>query len=154
MIHKRKFHNMWRGGSLVFAFAFLLNFAWESIHAVLFYAGHAAYTAIFFTRMVLYASFVDALLIFGIFCAGCLLFRSDCWLESYGGKEVSYTIVLGVIIAMVIEIKALLFDQWSYTELMPTIFGIGLSPLVQLALTGSLSMFFTSKLLYARSENR
>jgi len=147
---KTKIHNMWQGGLVVFVSAFLLNFVWESVHAVLFYAEHASYVASFFTRMVLYASSIDALLILGIFCAGCLFFKGDCWLEHYRGKELLFTILLGFGIATIIEVKALFFEQWSYTALMPTIFGIGLSPLVQLAVTGALSIVITSKLFYAR----
>ena len=143
---------MWTGGIVVFVLAFLLNFVWESIHAVLFYEGHAGYVADFFMRMVIYASSIDALLILGIFCSGCLLFKSACWLESYRGKEVLYTVALGVVIAAIIEVKALLFEQWKYTALMPTIFGIGLSPLVQLAITGSLSIFLTAKFFYGKKR--
>jgi len=150
MAHNKKWHGLWTGGLVVFVLAFLLNFVWESIHAVLFYAEHASYVASFFTRMVLYASSIDALLILGVFCVGCLFFKGDCWLEHYRGKELLFTILLGLGIATIIEVKALFFEQWSYTTLMPTIFGIGLSPLVQLAVTGALSMFITSKLFYAR----
>jgi len=149
MKHKKKFHYMWQGGVVVFVLAFLLNFVWETLHAVLFYEGHATFVAAFFTRMVLYASFIDALLIFGIFCAGCMLFKGDCWLENYKGKEFAFTIALGILIAAIIEIKAIFLEQWRYTALMPTFLGIGLSPLVQLGITGALSMFITSKLFYS-----
>jgi len=150
MKHKKKFHYIWQGGVIVFVLAFLLNFVWETLHAVLFYEGHATFVAAFFTRMVLYASFIDALLILGIFCAGCMVFKGDCWLEHYGSKEFAFTIVLGIVIAAIIEIKAFFLEQWAYTSLMPTIFGIGLSPLVQLAVTGALSMFVTSKVFYGK----
>lgn len=150
MVHKQKFHHALTGGSFVFVFAFFLNFVWESIQAVFLYAGHAEFSAMFFVRMVVYASTIDGLLITSVFVAGCLLFKSDCWLESYKKKEVLFTVVLGVVIAAIIEIKALFLGQWQYAELMPTIFGIGLSPLVQLAITGALSMFLTSKLFYSR----
>ena len=152
MVHKKKVHYMWRGGITVFVLAFLLNFVWESVHAVLFFEGHAEYVSGFFVRMVSYASFMDALLIFVIFCAGCLLFKGDCWLEHYGRKEFWFTVVLGIVFAAIIEIKNLIFNQWSYNEWMPTIFGFGLSPMVQLAVTGALSMFVTSKLFYGKKH--
>lgn len=151
-VMKRALH-LWTAGSAVFALAFLLNFAWEAVHAVLFYEAHADFAAGFFTRMALYAAFIDALIIFGIFAAGCLLFtRKGCWLEHYRGREVGFTILAGIIIAAVIEIKALLLGQWQYNELMPRVFGLGLSPLVQLAVTGALSMYGTAVLLYARKK--
>ena len=150
MVHKKKFHYMWKGGIVVLVLAFLLNFVWESVHAVLFYEAHATFAASFFTRMVLYASFIDALLIFGIFCAGCFLFKGDCWLEHYGSKEFMFTAVVGIIIAAIIEIKAIFLEQWQYTALMPTFLGVGLSPVLQLAITGALSMFITSKFFYSK----
>ncbi len=42
--------------------------------------------------------------------------------------------------AAFIELRALAQGRWSYAESMPTVFTIGLSPLVQLALTGTLAV--------------
>ena len=42
--------------------------------------------------------------------------------------------------AAFIELRALSQGRWSYAESMPTVFTIGLSPLVQLALTGTLAV--------------
>jgi hypothetical protein len=39
---------------------------------------------------------------------------------------------------------------WSYKQLMPTVFGIGLSPLAQLGITAIVSMWLTRKVLYER----
>ena len=148
---KHKARTIWKGGGVVFVLAFFLNFFWESIHAVLFYEGHAEYTAGFFTRMILYASFMDALLIMGIFCAGCLFFKRKCWLEHYGRREVLFTIIMGVVIATFIEVRANVLYKWLlYTEIMPTLLGIGLVPLAQFAITGPLSLFLAAKLLYAK----
>lgn len=145
-------HKLWRiwiGGSMVFAIAFLLNFPWEVMHAVWLYAGHLTMPVVTFTRMAIYATFIDAVLVFGIFCAGCLLFKGECWLQHYRSRELIFTMVLGIVIAAIIEIKAIVLRQWEYTPLMPTMFGIGLSPLVQLAVTGALSMYLGSKLLHS-----
>lgn len=123
--------------SLIFVFcsSYLLNFFWESLHAVYLYKDHAGYPAEFFLKMIIYASFVDAFFISLIFVVGCFIFGKQ-WLKYYNRLKISYTIIFAVIIATIIEIKAFYFNQWSYTELMPTIFGLGLSPLVQLAITG------------------
>ncbi len=42
--------------------------------------------------------------------------------------------------AAFIELRALDQGRWSYAESMPTVFTMGLSPLVQLALTGTLAV--------------
>lgn len=136
--------------SLVFAFAFLLNFLWESIHAVLFYTGHQTMESSFFVRMISYVSFVDALLILGIFISGSILWREFEWIKKYDSRKISYTAIVGFLIASIIEAKALFFKQWSYNELMPTIFGMGISPLIQLSITGILAMWVSSEILKNR----
>ncbi len=143
---------IFKRGSLVFFFSFFLNFFWESIHAVLFYEGHSSYLSSYFIKIISYASTIDALIIFIIFSLGCLFFGKTCWLENYKFKEASFTIILGIIIAAIIETKALIFNQWIYNEIMPTILGIGLSPLVQLAITGVLSIFLTSKIIKSKED--
>ena len=144
----KKISDFLKNGSLVFLFSFFFNFFWESIHAVLFYEHHNEYTSAFFVSMVTYSSLVDAFLIFLIFSCGCLLFGRKCWLQHYKLKEALFTISLGIIIAFFIEVKALLFGQWKYNKLMPTLFGIGLSPLAQLAITGTLTLILVSRLKY------
>ncbi len=141
------------GGTFVFITAFLLNFLWESVHAVLFYAGHADYSANFFVKMILYVSFIDALLILGIFLAGCLFWKGDCWIKKYDLKKILFTAVAGFIIAVAIEAKALFFQQWAYTELMPTIFGMGASPLIQLSITGIIALWLSSYFFYKKLED-
>lgn len=136
--------------SFIFVLAFLLNFLWESVHAVLFYADHANYTANFFVKMISYASFIDALLILGIFLVGDLLWKGDCWIKEYDLKKILFTALIGFVIAVIIEAKALFFHQWSYTDLMPTIFGMGLSPLIQLSITGVIALEISSYFFYKK----
>jgi len=55
-------------------------------------------------------------------------------------------VVFGVIAAIWIEYRAVfLLDRWGYVAAMPTIFGVGFTPLVQLALTGLVSLWVTKK---------
>ena len=49
-------------------------------------------------------------------------------------------------IAFFIERFALSAGRWSYSAFMPTIFGIGISPLFQLLVTGWISLFITRKI--------
>lgn len=138
------------GGSFVFIIAFLLNFLWEALHSILFYKGHANYNAYFFVKMILYASSIDALIIFGIFLAGCLLWKGDCWIKKYDFNKILFTIILGFVVAVIIEAKALFFQQWNYNEFMPTIFGMGISPLIQLSIIGVISLHISSYFFYKK----
>ncbi len=129
---------------IVFIFTFLINFVWESFHAVWFYTGISDYKASAFVRLMSYASSIDAIIITAIFLVGCLLFRGY-WLP-LKSRGVWFTVIAGVVVAIIIEAKALYLNQWSYNELMPTVFSVGISPLVQLALTGLLVFYIVSKL--------
>jgi len=44
-------------------------------------------------------------------------------------------------IAVIIELNAFANGKWMYKNIMPTIFGIGISPLVQLFTTAILGLF-------------
>ncbi len=134
----------------VFTLSFLINFFWESIHAVLFYKDHATYESLFFVKMISYATFFDAVIILGIFLAGSLIWKKYGWLKTYNRNKILFTAITGFIIAAIIEAKALYFKQWAYNEIMPTIFGMGLSPLVQLSITGIIVLFVASKMFYKK----
>ncbi len=127
----------------LFFLSYIFNFLWESIHAYLFYAGHQVYTAGFYFRMVAYAATMDALLIILLYFIVALLLRNIFW-----DKKEGYLLffLFGLVVAAVIEYHAVfLAGKWSYNAYMPTIFGIGLSPLIQLSLTGLLSLLILKK---------
>jgi hypothetical protein len=52
--------------------------------------------------------------------------------------------VLLTVAAIVIETVALAEARWGYNELMPTVAGVGLSPLLQLPITGLVAWWFAS----------
>jgi len=54
--------------------------------------------------------------------------------------------LLLIIIAALNEMINLNLGRWQYTNSMPTVFGIGLSPLVQLAATSLLSLLIYRKI--------
>ena len=123
-------------------FSFLLNFIWESIHAVYLYEGHSSFAAEMYVSMVIYASSVDASLILAIYLIVAIFFQNVLWLRKISRSHLVLFSVSGIIIAAFIEYRAVfIFDKWAYSELMPTIFGIGLSPLIQLAVTGMLAVY-------------
>jgi len=56
--------------------------------------------------------------------------------------------------AAFIELRALAQGRWSYAEAMPTVFTMGLSPLVQLALTGTLAVLIAWRGAGGRAGSR
>lgn len=126
----------------VFIFSYLLNFLWEALHAYTLYESHNI-IASKYVPMLLYVSSVDAFFISLIFVGGLLVFKRE--IKANNGKEMLFILISGFIIAAIIELKALFLKQWSYSEFMPTLFGMGLSPLVQLSITGLIVIFMASK---------
>jgi|SRR3989338_6765516 len=139
---KKQVIDFWTYASLIFVFAYLLNFLWEAIHAYTLYQGHD-FQASIYVPMLLYVSFIDSLLICLIFFIGFLLFSKI--IKSHNLKEIIFILASGFLIASFIELKALFFHQWNYKAIMPTIFGMGLSPLLQLPITGMISIFVVGK---------
>ncbi len=131
----------------VFVFAFMLNYTWESYHAVFLYEGHD-FDAEKYVHMLTYVSTVDGVLILGIYLIISVLWKNALWLQKMNRGQVLTTIVAGLAIAAAIEYrKVFVLKTWSYTPLMPTIFGIGVSPLFQLGVTGLASFWLTKRLL-------
>ena len=91
---------------------------------------------------MLRASAGDALYLFAIYILGGFFFKDFFWIRALSFRMCAFTISLGVLFAIGIEYKGLyLLSKWSYAKAMPTVFGLGISPLAELAVTG-LATFF------------
>lgn len=134
----------------VFCFSYLLNFVWESFHAVFLYEEHNI-SSKRYVLMMNYVSSVDGLLIMGVYLLVSLFWKNLLWLRDMGGKQALVAVILGLAIAVFIEyMNVNIRGIWSYKESMPTIFGIGLSPLVQLSATAVLAFLLTKTIVYGR----
>ena len=120
----------------VFLVGFVLNAVWELLHYGLYYdlSGIAKYP-----HLVL-ATFVDALIVVGIFLVVSLVSRGVGWVRKPLVWNYLVVVLLGLGVAVFIEVRALGIGRWVYKVGMPTVFGVGLSPLLQLAVTGFLCL--------------
>ncbi len=130
----------------LFLIAFMLNFIWENIYYSFLdlYASHNMQINSTILLM-LYASFVDAILILFSFLLLSILYKNFKWHEKRI-RLIWFSVIL-MVIAIIIEMRALITDRWNYSEAMPTLFGIGLSPLFQLAITGLITVFIVEKFI-------
>ena len=114
----------------VFAFSFFFNFLWEHFHSLLYvhYKGGPITDSI-----LLRATFGDAVMLTALAVPFVFLpfFRARIWL----------ILPLGLILAIGIELFALETNRWAYGPFMPLVplFSVGLTPTIQLALTGYIS---------------
>ena len=135
--------SLFKTSASIFLSALALNLIWEFSH----YRLYVDLSAIQGSPHLLIASFFDALFILAIFGLISWRHHSSNWILKPSGPDYIATILGGFLIAIAIEIINLHLDRWSYTEAMPTFFGIGLSPLVQLALTGTLTLNIVKRIV-------
>ena len=134
--------------SVVFIFAFMNKYLWESLHGYSLYADHII-DSDKYVQMMIYMSFMDAMMILVLYLACAVFVKDVLWLKEVNSKRTSIFFVLGLFIGIVAEYWAVYVShEWHYNARMPLIFGIGLSPLVQLGVTGVLSLWITKKLTW------
>ena len=116
--------------SLIFLFAFGTNIIWENLHSYL-YVGYEGGPITEF--ILLRASFWDAVIITAILWP----FLYFNFLKNKPG----IIFVIGILVALIIEWRALGTNRWSYNFLMPIIpfLGTGLTPTIQLGFLGYLT---------------
>ncbi len=124
--------------ALIFLFSYLMNFSWEAFHAVYLYAEHNVPAEVY-VPMLHYVSTMDG---------GERFYGSFLWITTMGRKAGITFFFLGLVIAAIIEYRAVyIYERWSYNPKMPTILGIGISPLIQLSITGLISLWIVVRLI-------
>lgn len=118
---------------LVFIVSFALNLVWENLHALLYTAYQGGPITEF---ILLRATFGDAVMLTALALPFVYVrfFRQRLWL----------IVPLGLALAVWIEWYALGAGRWSYNAAMPLVpfLEVGLTPTVQLAITGYITYWF------------
>jgi hypothetical protein len=138
--------------ALVFLLSYVANFVWESLHAAFLYKDHD-FNAKKYVLMVSYVSAMDGFLILGIYLFVAALWRDTAWIRNMNVKQISTALITGLLVASAIEYRRVFVTMtWSYDQLMPTIFGLGISPLLQLSVTGLLTFWLSGRIMYQREK--
>lgn len=137
----------------IFIFAWFLNFAWESFHGPFLYRmgehlGIATHQK--FVPLIAWVSVKDAALVAIFYGIIGIIYKNLLWVREAHLKHLSSLMLLGIVAAAGIEYHALATGRWVYSGLMPLVAGIGISPLLQLGVTGALSVWLTHWLLYRK----
>jgi len=124
---------------VLYASAFALDFCWESWHGLL-YQAHQALPASVYVPMMVQMALLDALSIIGMHLVTALFARTLAW--KLDGRLLGVFCLAGIIPAWTVEyVSVNQLHLWAYTADMPTLFRVGLSPLIQLPLTGLAALF-------------
>jgi hypothetical protein len=94
----------------------------------------------------LYAALGDVLYTFLIIGVMSLVKQDTRWLKAPGRADYAALSLLGLCAAVLVEYKAMLLHRWAYSAHMPTIFGLGLDPLLQMAILVPLCVYLASLL--------
>jgi hypothetical protein len=134
----------------ILVFSFIFNFFWESLHAVYLYQKHD-FEASKYIPMLLYVSSVDCMLVFGLYAVVGLLWWDFYWIKHLKRRQLVTFVCIGLGTAALVEHVAVFHHRnWAYKKVMPTLFGIGISPLLQLSVTGLIAIWLTRELLYGK----
>ena len=126
-------------------FAFLLNFVWELLQMPLF-AGFADFQ---FYQVVLHcskATFGDVVISLVAFAGACLITRSRMWIISMNKSGVVAFLAIGLAITIAFELLATgPLNRWEYSELMPTVVGVGAAPVAQWVILPLLQLWLVKR---------
>ncbi len=127
---------------LLLVLFFLLSLFWEVSHSVLYDWNESPLKneINFYVSKILYSSLGDLFFLIIMYLIIFAINKKFSWIDSPKKKDYFLICFFGIVISVIIEIKAKWLNQWNYTSYMPTIFGIGLTPLIQLSATFLISL--------------
>ncbi|OIP59561.1 MAG: hypothetical protein CO143_00635 [Candidatus Moranbacteria bacterium CG_4_9_14_3_um_filter_45_14] len=125
--------------------AFVLHSVWENAQAPLF-RGYVSFTEHFSACFVgTIGDVIITLSVYFIFA----LFKNDLgWLSALNKKDIILLAIVGFLIAVGIEQRAMLQGRWAYADVMPIIpyLKVGFMPILQMTLLLPFSIYLTKKL--------
>ncbi|MFQ5662140.1 MAG: hypothetical protein ACE5F2_02715 [Candidatus Paceibacteria bacterium] len=120
----------------IFLIAFLLNFVWEVWHSQLYKTIHEMNFGDII-RLLTKMSLKDGLWIALFYYITVLLFGNINIFEDY--TQLGVFIIISLSFSFIDEKVSLKMRRWEYTKNMPTIAGVGITPFLEVAVTGTLA---------------
>lgn len=132
----------------VFLFAFLFNLFWEVLHSFLYdwNVFPLKNEISFFIPTILRATLIDAIYILFIFLVNSFIRCGINWINIPKLRDYIIVITLGLLVSFFIELRAIYFGLWNYNKYMPLLFGIGVTPLIQLAIINVIVLLLLKKI--------
>ena len=123
----------------IFLISFLINLLWEIIHSQL-YITCLKLPLKKFIPLIIRASLKDGFWISLFFLVSVIVFGNiNILTNTY---QLSLFIFLALTFSFIDEKVSLKMKRWEYTKQMPKIFGVGITPLLELATTGILTFLY------------
>ena len=110
---------------------FVLQYVWEAAHVSLYKDYEKLGTG---WRLTLLATLGDVMYALLAVLFVSLVKGSIAWLSNPSAGDYCVLALVGFLVALFVEYKALALRRWAYTSRMPLVFGVGLSPLAQMTI--------------------
>ncbi|MBI2048739.1 MAG: hypothetical protein HYT30_02320 [Parcubacteria group bacterium] len=132
-----------RYATLIALIAATLHFVWENMHVPL-YGGYEHITTFPITW---YATLGDVGYTLAAIALVSLIKAHTQWLRTPSALDMLSLAIVGAWIAVFVEYKAFALEKWFYLDTMPIIpiLGVGLTPVVQMAVLLPLSVWIASR---------
>lgn len=130
-----------RAYALLAVCAFVLHILWERSHIAL-YTGYETMKGVL--PVYLFATLGDVAYTLGAVVLIALFKGSWTWFREPQLRDFAGLAILGLSIALFVEYKALALGRWEYTDAMPLLGVIGVSPLMQMTILLPLSVFLVA----------
>lgn len=125
--------------SNIFLISFLINLLWEVIHSQL-YDTCLNLPLEKYIPLIVIASIKDGFWISLFFLISVYMFKDINILTNY--LQLSLFVFLALSFSFIDEKISITRKRWKYSKQMPKIFGVGLTPLIELAVTGILAFLY------------
>lgn len=136
----------------VFAVSYLINLLWEVSHSVLYNWSILPLhnTVYFYVPKILGATLGDAIMLSVIFLVLAVYRTGFLWIRFTRRGDYIFLVCAGLLFAVVVELRAAHLHLWTYASSMPLVAGMGLTPLIQLAITGLATLWVLRHLYGSR----
>jgi len=114
----------------IISWGFLLNVIWEFGHSPLYTDHSLGWQYVIWSR--LHCTVGDVMILISCFWINAIVFRTRFWMIERSVAAFCLFATLGIGYTIFSEwLNTVVRQSWTYTETMPTLFGIGLSPVLQ-----------------------
>lgn len=134
---------------LLFIEAFLLNFIWETTQMPLYLSAGMGEREDFSAFLGIHwrVSVLDAVTVAAAYLLVGLIMRNLRWGSSNNKHAWSFFVAGLLVWQIIVEYLAVyIYHRWAYAPAMPLVFGIGISPLIQMVALGPLAVFLARNL--------
>lgn len=123
----------------IFLISFLINLLWEVVHSQM-YETCLKLPRKKFIPLIVGASLKDGLWISVFFLISVLIFGDVNILANL--SQLAAFVLMALVFSFIDEKISLKLKRWEYSKQMPRIFGVGITPLIELAVTGIMTFFY------------